>query len=36
MRTTRDTQMSEMSAFKAKLKEQNQRLLALSHEKVIV
>lgn len=33
MRTTRDTQMQEMSQLKNKLKEQNARLLALSHEK---
>lgn len=33
MRTTRDTQMQEMSQLKTKLKEQNARLLALSHEK---
>jgi regulator of replication initiation timing len=33
MRTTRDTQLSEMSALKARLKEQNQRLVALSQEK---
>ncbi|PNF24527.1 Intersectin-1 [Cryptotermes secundus] len=33
MRTTRDIQLSEMSALKARLKEQNQRLVALSQEK---
>lgn len=34
MRTTRDTQMQEMSKLKNKLKEQNARLLHLSQEKV--
>lgn len=34
MRTTRDSQMQEMSQLKNKLKEQNARLLALSQEKV--
>lgn len=34
MRTTRDTQMQEMTQLKNKLKEQNARLLALSHEKI--
>lgn len=33
MRTTRDSHMSEMAALKSKLKEQNQRLLALTQEK---
>lgn len=33
MRSTRDTQLQEMSALKNKLREQNQRLLALSQEK---
>lgn len=33
MRSTRDTQMQEMSQLKNKLKDQNARLLALSHEK---
>lgn len=33
MRVTRDTHMSEMAAFKNKLKEQNQRLLLLAQEK---
>lgn len=33
MRGTRDTQMNEMHALKAKLKEQNNRLLMLSQEK---
>lgn len=33
MRTTRDSQMQEMTQLKNKLKEQNARLLALSHEK---
>lgn len=33
MRTTRDTQLQEMAALKNKLREQNQRLLALSQEK---
>lgn len=33
MRTTRDSQMQEMSQLKNKLKEQNARLLALSQEK---
>ncbi|XP_045464724.1 intersectin-1 isoform X2 [Harmonia axyridis] len=34
MRTTRDSQMQEMSQLKNRLKEQNARLLALSQEKV--
>ncbi|XP_044748493.1 intersectin-1 isoform X2 [Coccinella septempunctata] len=34
MRTTRDTQMQEMSQLKNKLKEQNAKLLALSQEKI--
>ncbi|KAJ8922264.1 hypothetical protein NQ315_004202 [Exocentrus adspersus] len=34
MRSTRDSQMQEMSQLKNKLKEQNARLLALSQEKV--
>lgn len=34
MRTTRDTQMSEMTSLKARIKEQNQRLVQLSQEKV--
>ncbi|KAL0103076.1 hypothetical protein PUN28_018401 [Cardiocondyla obscurior] len=33
MRSTRDTQLQEMTALKNKLREQNQRLLALSQEK---
>ncbi len=33
MRTTRDTQMSEMTQLKARIKEQNQRLVQLSQEK---
>lgn len=33
MRGTRDTQMNDMHALKAKLKEQNNRLLMLSQEK---
>ncbi|XP_020278373.1 intersectin-1 isoform X3 [Pseudomyrmex gracilis] len=33
MRSTRDQQLQEMSALKNKLREQNQRLLALSQEK---
>ena len=33
MRSTRDTQLQEMSALKNKLREQNQRLLSLSQEK---
>uniref|UniRef100_A0A182P2W3 Dynamin-associated protein n=1 Tax=Anopheles epiroticus TaxID=199890 RepID=A0A182P2W3_9DIPT len=33
MRTTRDTQMAEMTQLKAKVKEQNQRLVQLSQEK---
>ncbi|XP_029712627.2 intersectin-1 isoform X2 [Aedes albopictus] len=33
MRTTRDTQMSEMAQLKAKVKDQNQRLVQLSQEK---
>ncbi|XP_023246440.1 intersectin-1 isoform X2 [Copidosoma floridanum] len=33
MRTTRDQQLQEMSALKNKLREQNQRLLAVSQEK---
>ncbi|XP_066254448.1 intersectin-1 isoform X2 [Euwallacea similis] len=34
MRSTRDTQMQEMSQLKTKLKDQNARLLALSQEKI--
>ncbi|XP_076263681.1 dynamin associated protein 160 isoform X4 [Rhynchophorus ferrugineus] len=34
MRSTRDTQMQEMSQLKNKLKDQNARLLALSQEKI--
>lgn len=34
MRTTRDTQMNEMSRLKSTLKEQNQRLITVSQEKV--
>lgn len=33
MRTTRDTQMAEMTQLKAQVKEQNQRLVQLSQEK---
>lgn len=33
MRTTRDTQMSEMAQLKARIKEQNARLIQLSQEK---
>ncbi|XP_011639535.1 intersectin-1 isoform X5 [Pogonomyrmex barbatus] len=33
MRSTRDTQLQEMAALKNRLREQNQRLLALSQEK---
>ncbi|XP_043286823.1 intersectin-2 isoform X3 [Venturia canescens] len=33
MRSTRDTQLQDMAALKNKLREQNQRLLALSQEK---
>lgn len=33
MRSTRDTQLQEMAALKNKLREQNQRLLALSQDK---
>ncbi|XP_058819494.1 intersectin-1 isoform X2 [Topomyia yanbarensis] len=33
MRTTRDTQMSDMAQLKAKVKDQNQRLVHLSQEK---
>lgn len=33
MRSTRDAQLQEMAALKNKLREQNQRLLALSQEK---
>ena len=33
MRTTRDQQLQEMTALKNKLREQNQRLLAVSQEK---
>lgn len=33
MRTTRDTSMKEMQELKAKIKEQNQRLIQLSQEK---
>lgn len=34
MRTTRDTQMNEMSRLKSTLKDQNQRLIAVSQEKI--
>jgi len=34
MRTTRDTQMNEMSRLKSTLKEQNQRLIIVSQEKI--
>jgi len=34
MRTTRDTQMNEMSRLKSTLKEQNQRLITVSQEKI--
>lgn len=34
MRTTRDTQMNEMSRLKSTLKDQNQRLIAVSQEKL--
>ncbi|XP_057373684.1 intersectin-1-like isoform X2 [Daphnia carinata] len=34
MRTTRDTQMQQLSALKTQLREQNQRLLTVSQEKV--
>lgn len=34
MRTTRDTQMNEMSRLKSTLKEQNQRLIVVSQEKI--
>ena len=34
MRTTRDTQMSQQGALKTQLREQNQRLLLVSQEKV--
>lgn len=34
MRTTRDAQMNEMSRLKSTLKEQNQRLIAVSQEKI--
>ena len=34
MRTTRDTQMSQQAALKMQLREQNQRLLLVSQEKV--
>lgn len=34
MRTTRDTQMNEMSRLKSTLKEQNHRLIAVSQEKI--
>lgn len=33
MRTTRDTHMTEMAQLKARIKEQNQRLIQLSQEK---
>lgn len=33
MRSTRDTQMSEMTSLKAQIKEQNAKLVQLSHEK---
>lgn len=34
MRTTRDTQMNEMSRLKSTLKDQNHRLIAISQEKI--
>lgn len=34
MRTTRDTQMQQLSALKTQLRDQNQRLLSVSQEKV--
>lgn len=34
MRTTRDTQMAQLSALKTQLREQNQRLLVVSQEKL--
>ena len=34
MRTTRDTQMAQMTALKTQLREQNQRLLLVNQEKV--
>ncbi|XP_050430286.1 intersectin-1 [Adelges cooleyi] len=34
MRSTRDTQMNEMSRLKSTLKEQNQRLISVSQEKI--
>jgi len=34
MRTTRDTQMNEMSRLKSTLKDQNQRLITVSQEKI--
>lgn len=34
MRTTRDTQMNEMSRLKSTLKEQNHRLITVSQEKI--
>lgn len=34
MRTTRDTQMNEMSRLKSTLKEQNHRLIVVSQEKI--
>lgn len=34
MRSTRDTQMTQLSALKMQLREQNQRLLGVSQEKV--
>jgi hypothetical protein len=34
MRTTRDTQMAQLSTLKTQLREQNQRLLTVSQEKV--
>lgn len=34
MRCTRDAQMAQMTALKAQLREQNQRLLLVSQEKV--
>lgn len=33
MRTTRDTNMTELAQLKAKIKEQNQKLLQLTQEK---
>lgn len=36
MRTSRDTKMQDMNALKAKLKEQNERLLIVTQEKAQV